>query len=71
MKLAYEWWTYYRGDSLEEEEKSEGIGELVKAEEVDQDDRSETDIGTRSNAKNSAIKRLTCEIRAKIAQSHC
>ena len=56
---------------MEEEKKSEGIGELVKAEEVDQDDRSETDIGTRSNAKNSAIKRLTCEIRAKIAQSHC
>ena len=70
LLLTYDGRTNYRGDSLEEEKKSEGIGELVKAEEVHKDNRSEPNICARRDAKNSAIKRLTSKIRAKVAHSH-
>jgi hypothetical protein len=39
---------------LEEQKKSEGVGQLVQAEEIDQNDGSQADVSPGSDAENGA-----------------
>jgi hypothetical protein len=43
---------------LEEQKKSEGVGQLVQAEKVDQNDGSQADVSAGSDAENGAENRL-------------
>jgi hypothetical protein len=43
---------------LEEQKKSEGVGQLVQAKEIDQNDGSQADVSAGSDAENGAENRL-------------
>ena len=45
-------------DALEEKEESEGVGELIEAEEVDEYDAGEAHVGPARHSEHSAVKSL-------------
>lgn len=54
-KVSRHWWAKHGSDSLPEEEKSEGVGELVQSEEVDEDDGGQADVRGNGESEGSTV----------------
>ena len=52
--LTNDGWAHDRCDALKEKKEPEGVGQLVEAEEVDEDDGGQTDISSGRDSKDGA-----------------